>query len=476
MSVDHDSSGSVVQSFGLAGKDTAKISKSGLLLEQVTADFDEIDKLFRVRAKKFLNVLQTLAVQADCSLSRPITFVNIQKDLMNMRKQDAEADALRASRDRKEPVSHYIQRAIDASMYPALARTFALRDGYCLGGTPATVKQEDFAEIVEQEEGARPESGDQHISNQTAAVNEGEAFKPKIVDKDISDDVSTLDDFDLDLDLCADRDNLAVCAQQYKSPIVGSVRGVYGIVRSKGKPPSVAAVAASVPSATISEQGSKADAFPALNFPQITLPISAGASGRNIMTSNGVLDARAVMSTTSANIGWSSEAFLRPEPVPVNTPTSAIQVSESNSASHPETKPPQELASNQFAMSPRLVYTQTGHASSESKSNPQSMQLSDTTKGVANVGATFAPLTDPSSSTAPGTASGEGVPGLAVNLRNVDADEAKLVSDEKLELSQDGDANIPNESVAARVSTSIVSPHRADGSVDVEMPDAPTTS
>lgn len=210
------------------------MSKSTMLLEQAYADFEDVEQFFRSRARRFLYQLRSLASQAECPTTRPFNFCNIEKDFVRLRKEEAAAEVAQ-QHDRKESVGVYIQRSIDAATYPALSRSLVLRPGYRLHGGPLGPGEEHEVEPMEEEK----DNGHVPQSPRTPGVGSAHQQHP---DSDDAGDLNSLDGFDLNFG--------PVERQKPKrprnSPLIGSSRGVTGIVRNTGRPPSAAAVAASI--------------------------------------------------------------------------------------------------------------------------------------------------------------------------------------------------------------------------------------
>lgn len=217
------------------------ISKSTMLLEQAYADFEDVEQFFRSRAKRFLYQLRSLATQANCPTTRPFNFCNIEKDFLKVRKEEA-TDATKR-RDRKESVGVYIQRSVDASTYPALSRSFALRPGYRLHGGPIGSGEEHEVEPMDEVD----ESGEQPRSPTTPRGSPG---IQSCVDSDDSDEANSLGGFDLSFTHFDRLDQ----RRQRCSP--GGSKGGTGIVRNTGRLPTAAAVVASVGVAVHREQSS----------------------------------------------------------------------------------------------------------------------------------------------------------------------------------------------------------------------------
>jgi hypothetical protein len=231
----------------------SRVSKSTILLEQAAVEFDEFDAMFRARSKKFLLQLKSLAAQAQCQVSRPANFANLQKDFAQIRKEELEAETSGVGEESKESVSVYIQRSIDGSLYPALSRSFALRPGYRLhGGLPGLdgdmqQPQDHDSKDVDLLKGIHsyPVPPPHSPGMPGPFYSQGGPASSA----DLNDDAESLDGFDLDIGpiVVNDQGGFAVPSNTTPPPLFGPSQGVSGIVCNTGRPPSIAAVAASAP-------------------------------------------------------------------------------------------------------------------------------------------------------------------------------------------------------------------------------------
>lgn len=237
-------------------------SKTLKLLEHAAGELDSVEAFFRQHSRQFLARLKSISSQADCALSRPVSFVNVQRDIARVRREEEE-EAARADSDfdKKESVGTFIRRSVDASAYPALSRTFVLRPGYRMQGTPPDAGIKGEAQLGDGDPNASPASSgeiDRPNSGTQAASTEPSrtpgSRQPGLRDAEDT-DTETLDDFDLDLDFTSDAPaaSPAAGAAAAASPSLRAGQGVAGVVKAAGKPPSVAAVAASASSKRTAE-------------------------------------------------------------------------------------------------------------------------------------------------------------------------------------------------------------------------------
>lgn len=176
---------------------SSPVSKSIQLLEQAAADFEEIEQFYRSKAKRFLYQLKSLSTQAGWEPSKPLNFINLQKDFAAIKREESASVATEGS-DRIISIGSYIRRGLDESTYPVLSKSLTLRPGYRLHGAPLTTGEEYAQEPVVNLD---VENGGSFGGIPPASPGTPKASGPAtVVDlDDDDDDANSLEGFDLNM-------------------------------------------------------------------------------------------------------------------------------------------------------------------------------------------------------------------------------------------------------------------------------------
>lgn len=172
------------------------VSKSILLLEQAAADFEEMEQFYRTKAKRFLYQLKSLSTQAGWEPSKPLNFINLQKDFSAIKREEASSLASEGS-DRTVSIGSYIRHGLDESVYPVLSKSLTLRPGYRLHGAPlATGDEHEQEPVVDLDQ----ENGGSSGGIPPASPGTPKAPAPSVSqDLDSDDDANSLEGFELNM-------------------------------------------------------------------------------------------------------------------------------------------------------------------------------------------------------------------------------------------------------------------------------------
>lgn len=106
-------------------------------LKRSLVQMDRMEAFLHTSSADLLQVAEQIAQQADCELTRPITFTSLQSDILAAKKFDDDSSASSPDCPHTQPavsLGEFISREIDPQLYPSLASTFQLDPQYRFDG------------------------------------------------------------------------------------------------------------------------------------------------------------------------------------------------------------------------------------------------------------------------------------------------------------------------------------------------------